>query len=198
MRLWCKAPPTALDVLPLFDFLIFTFRPIFRSSLAYNSDSIRVRLKPNRAVNTLERELRKEGEKSLMPNKFTQKAQNVLTRSLTLSRELGHTYVGSEHLLLSLLTEEDCIAARLLIAKGDVSGVASLCRRCFQLFGRNFTDDIISSVREEQSTPQPSSCKIFSRKGLGVALTAKYSLYPLFHEKAFCTRRAFSRMPFSS
>ena len=53
-----------------------------------------------------------------MPNKFTQKAQNVLTRSLTLSRELGHTYVGSEHLLLSLLTEEDCIAARLLIAKG--------------------------------------------------------------------------------
>ena len=62
--------------------------------------------------------LRKEGEKSLMPNKFTQKAQNVLTRALTLARELGHTYVGSEHLLLSLLTEEDCIASRLLVAKG--------------------------------------------------------------------------------
>ena len=53
-----------------------------------------------------------------MPNKFTQKAQNVLTRSLSLARELGHTYVGSEHLLLSLLTETDCIAARLLVAKG--------------------------------------------------------------------------------
>ena len=53
-----------------------------------------------------------------MPNKFTQKAQNVLTRALSLARELGHTYVGSEHLLLSLLTEEDSIAARLLCAKG--------------------------------------------------------------------------------
>jgi len=53
-----------------------------------------------------------------MPNKFTQKAQNVLTRSLTLSRELGHTYVGSEHLLLSLISEEDCIASRMLTAKG--------------------------------------------------------------------------------
>ena len=53
-----------------------------------------------------------------MPNKFTQKAQNVLTRSLSLARELGHTYVGSEHLLLSLVSEENSIAARLLAAKG--------------------------------------------------------------------------------
>ena len=36
--------------------------------------------------------------------------------------------------------------------------------------------DIISSVREEQSVPQPSSFKICRIKGLGVALTAKYSL----------------------
>ena len=35
--------------------------------------------------------------------------------------------------------------------------------------------DIISSVREEQSQPQPSSCRIFRIAGVGVALTAKYS-----------------------
>ena len=36
--------------------------------------------------------------------------------------------------------------------------------------------DIISSHREEQSTPQPSSFKIFKIWGLGVAFTAKNSL----------------------
>ena len=36
--------------------------------------------------------------------------------------------------------------------------------------------DIISSHREEQSTPQPSSFRIFRIWGLGVAFTAKNSL----------------------
>ena len=57
---------------------------------------------------------------------------------------------------------------------------------------------IMSSVSEEQSTPQPYSCKIFKRNGFGVALTAKYSRKPLFQENASVTRAAFSRMPRSS
>ena len=56
----------------------------------------------------------------------------------------------------------------------------------------------ISSVREEQSTPQPSSFRIWRMMGLGSALTAKYSRKPLFQLKALLMRRAFSRMPFSS
>ena len=39
-------------------------------------------------------------------NRFTQKAQNTLSRSLMLAREFGHTYIGSEHLLTALLFEE--------------------------------------------------------------------------------------------
>ncbi len=56
----------------------------------------------------------------------------------------------------------------------------------------------ISSVREEQSTPQPSSFRICRMMGLGSALTAKYSRKPLFQLNALLMRRAFSRMPFSS
>ena len=56
----------------------------------------------------------------------------------------------------------------------------------------------ISSVREEQSTPHPSSFRICRMMGLGSALTAKYSRKPLFQLKALLMRRAFSRMPFSS
>ena len=35
-----------------------------------------------------------------------------------------------------------------------------------------------------QSQPQPSSARMETILGLGVALTAKYSLKPSFHEKA--------------
>lgn len=53
-----------------------------------------------------------------MSNKFTQKAQNTLNRALVCARELGHTYIGSEHILLGLIQEKDSIASRLLLAKG--------------------------------------------------------------------------------
>ena len=37
-----------------------------------------------------------------MQNRLTQKAQNALTRALSAAEELGHTYVGTEHLLIGL------------------------------------------------------------------------------------------------
>lgn len=53
-----------------------------------------------------------------MKSKFTQKAQNTLGRALECARALEHTYIGSEHLLLGLLGEEDSAASRLLYARG--------------------------------------------------------------------------------
>ena len=57
---------------------------------------------------------------------------------------------------------------------------------------------IISSVSEEQSTPQPSSFKMLMINGFGVAFTAKYSRKPGFQENASCNFFAFLRIPFSS
>ncbi|MBQ6893351.1 MAG: ATP-dependent Clp protease ATP-binding subunit [Clostridia bacterium] len=53
-----------------------------------------------------------------MTNRFTEKAQNALNNALTIAREMGHTYVGSEHLLVGLCAEETGVAAKLLISKG--------------------------------------------------------------------------------
>ena len=53
-----------------------------------------------------------------MVNRFTQKAQNALNRALSCAREMGHTYVGTEHLLLGLLSETDSIASRVLESRG--------------------------------------------------------------------------------
>lgn len=60
-------------------------------------------------------------------NRFTQKAQNVLSAALNFARELGHTYVGSEHLLLGLVGEKDSVAASLLSARGaDLEKIRSI------------------------------------------------------------------------
>jgi len=49
---------------------------------------------------------------------FTQKANQALNKAITAAEQLGHTYVGSEHLLLGLTQTEDCVAAGLLSEKG--------------------------------------------------------------------------------
>ena len=49
---------------------------------------------------------------------FTQSAQNALNKALYIARELGHTYIGSEHILLGLLSVENSVAAKLLALRG--------------------------------------------------------------------------------
>lgn len=53
-----------------------------------------------------------------MSAKFTAKAQRALNRALTFAREMGHTYIGTEHLLLGLLSESDSIASNVLEGRG--------------------------------------------------------------------------------
>ncbi len=53
-----------------------------------------------------------------MQNKFTQKAQNTLKSALSEAGALGHSFIGSEHILLALIGERDSIAAKILSARG--------------------------------------------------------------------------------
>ncbi len=53
-----------------------------------------------------------------MQNRFTQAAQEALNNALLTARKLGHTYIGTEHLLLSLLNQEDSVAAKILENRG--------------------------------------------------------------------------------
>ncbi len=53
-----------------------------------------------------------------MSNKFTAKAQYALNSALTLASELGHSYIGSEHLLLGLLSATEGAASKILAARG--------------------------------------------------------------------------------
>ncbi len=66
-----------------------------------------------------------------MSKKFTAKAASVINGAADIASELGHTYIGSEHLLLSLCAENDSVAYKLLERRGAAfDGVkAAVCAR---------------------------------------------------------------------
>ena len=53
-----------------------------------------------------------------MAVKFTPKAQSILSKINTVSQELGHSYIGTEHLLLSIIKTQGCIASEILKSRG--------------------------------------------------------------------------------
>lgn len=73
-----------------------------------------------------------------MQNRFTGTAKNAMREAAKEAGHFGHTYIGTEHLLLALLEEKNCVAGNLLGAKGitsaairtligEISGVGSEC-----------------------------------------------------------------------
>ena len=53
-----------------------------------------------------------------MAVKFTPKAQSILSKINTVSQELGHSYIGTEHLLLGIIKTQGCIASEILKSRG--------------------------------------------------------------------------------
>ena len=51
---------------------------------------------------------------SLTPEHLTPRAKGVLERAIREARKLGHTYVGTEHILLAILTQQDGYAVLFL------------------------------------------------------------------------------------
>ena len=49
-----------------------------------------------------------------MSNNFTLKAENALNRAVTIAEEYGHTYIGTEHVLLALAEDETSCASILM------------------------------------------------------------------------------------
>jgi ATP-dependent Clp protease ATP-binding subunit ClpC len=56
-----------------------------------------------------------------MNDKFTERAQNALNEALEAARSMGHSYVGSEHILLGLLEDPESVAGKVLAGHGVTS-----------------------------------------------------------------------------
>jgi len=79
---------------------------------------------------------------------FTPRAKKVLELSLREALQLGHTYIGTEHILLGLIREGDGVAAQVLVRLGaDLNRTRQ--RVIEVLTGRGFEADVIRAGRGE-------------------------------------------------
>jgi ATP-dependent Clp protease ATP-binding subunit ClpC len=69
---------------------------------------------------------------------FTEQAKGVLRRALGESTELGHHYIGTEHILLALISQGEGVAARVLTELGvDLDGARAEVIRLLDEYRRN-------------------------------------------------------------
>lgn len=82
---------------------------------------------------------------------FTPRAKRVLELSLEEARQLGHNYIGSEHLLLGLLREGEGVAARVLENLGaDPSNIRT---QVIRMVGENTEGVPAGGVKEATKMP---------------------------------------------
>ena len=78
-------------------------------------------------------------------NRFSEKSQKMLGNSVLLAEELGHTYIGTEHILLGIMKEGDSVASRIIVELGvDIQ----------KLFA-----EIVKALGEESGNPIPKPKK---------------------------------------
>lgn len=82
-----------------------------------------------------------------MGNRFTDKAERALNNAIKIAEELGHTYIGSEHVLLSLSKEEDSTAGSILKKYAITSTVLEEMIKSYSGFGSK------SSLSPKDMTP---------------------------------------------
>ena len=81
-------------------------------------------------------------------NGFTQKANNALNLAIESAEEMGHTYIGTEHVLLGLLKEKSGVAA---VALGELGVTAEELE---QLMRQKIGTGVRSAIALDDLTPR--------------------------------------------
>ena len=100
---------------------------------------------------------------TLTPNDFTPRTKRILESSLLEARKMGHSYVGTEHILLALISENDCYAVKYLeLFAADIDKIR---KECFDSVG----------VENIENNDIPSQSKTSSRGKNGTKNLDEYS-----------------------
>lgn len=92
-----------------------------------------------------------EGDKNVTTIQYTPRAKKVIELSMDEARKLGHTYVGTEHILLGLIREGEGVAARVL---GNLGVSLNKARQqVLQLLG---SGDAASAGRQTNTQATPT------------------------------------------
>lgn len=85
---------------------------------------------------------------------FTPRAKRVLELSLEEARQLGHNYIGTEHLLMGLVREGEGVAARVL--ENLAVDVSSIRAEVIQMLGENAEANVSGSNATQARSKTPT------------------------------------------
>lgn len=108
------------------------------------------------------------GKKNSQTIHYTPRAKKVIELSMDEARKLGHTYVGTEHILLGLIREGEGIAARVL-NNLDVS-LNRARQQVLQLLGSNET---VRKGQARHAQNNPASTPTLDSLARDLTITAK-------------------------
>jgi ATP-dependent Clp protease ATP-binding subunit ClpC len=94
------------------------------------------------------------GEKTTQNIHYTPRAKKVIELSMDEARKLGHSYVGTEHILLGLIREGEGVAARVLNNLGISLNKAR--QQVLQLLGSNESTTSQRSGRQSSNANTPT------------------------------------------
>lgn len=95
-------------------------------------------------------------------DKFSKKAGSALQNAQDIACELGHTYIGSEHLLLGILKESECVAARILLSRGITYD--KVRTRLCELVGTGSKTDLSASDMTSRTRRIIEQSVVFAKK----------------------------------
>ena len=94
---------------------------------------------------------------------FTPRAKKVLELSLREALQLGHSYIGTEHMLLGLVREGECVAAQVLVSLG--ADLAKVRQQVIQM---------MSGYQGKEATGSSSSSSDKGEAGSGSAVLDQF------------------------
>ena len=84
-----------------------------------------------------------------VPQGYTPRVKRVIDRSVQIALNMGSGYIGTEHILIALLGESDCIAVRILVVLGV--NIQRLYEEIMELLGEGEKGQKTPAVGMEQA-----------------------------------------------
>ena len=123
-----------------------------------------------------------------LTKRFSEGAKRALGTALSLAKEMGHSYIGSEHLLAGIAVERNSTASRLLSQRGVTE--SEVRRRIVGIVGTG----VRSTVTTEDLTPTCrrilTRASLYSRGGKNASVDVEHLLMALLKEECVGKRLA--------
>ena len=102
---------------------------------------------------------------------FTPRAKKVLELSLREALQLGHSYIGTEHMLLGLVREGEGVAATVLVSLG--ADLGRVRQQVIQLMSGNQGKESVGASQGSSSGDSPSGSPVLDQFGRNLTQLAR-------------------------